>query len=229
MRKPGDRVGDEYDRARPDVERGAVAHGLGHAERDRDAVDQHQRPEAERDRHGQPLHHEVEYRAVLEVALAEFQPHVVPQHEEEPLVRRLVEPERLLHASDERGDRVLRCRCRTIATTAPCWWAPTPRPWSRCRAPAPGRWPVPPGRRARTAPDEIDDHDPEQRRQDQQEAAKDIPTHAIPPKYSATLAARASSTTTTRVHTSRASLPASTPVGTGPSGRCRSWSCSCRG
>src|SRR5260370_7658762 len=74
---------------------------LADAERDRDQVGQQRQPEAERDRDRHLLLDQGENAHIAEIALAEIEPAVVPQHQGEALIGRLVEAEFLLEAGDE--------------------------------------------------------------------------------------------------------------------------------
>ncbi len=120
--EPGDGVADDDHRRGPHVEARALLDRLAHAERDRDRVGEQRHPQAERDRHRHLLADQLEHADVAEVALAEIEARVVPQHQAEALQRRLVEAELLLELLDElrveplraavfRGDRLRRRRC----------------------------------------------------------------------------------------------------------------------
>ncbi len=76
-------------------------HRLADAERDRDQVGEQRDPQAERDRHRHLLEDQVEHRDVAEIAVAEIEAGIVPQHLAEALERRLVEAELLLELGDE--------------------------------------------------------------------------------------------------------------------------------
>ena len=80
-------------------------------------VGEERHPQAERDRHRHLLADQLEDADVAEIALAEIEAGIVPQHQAEALERRLVEAELLLELLDElrveplraaifRGDRV---------------------------------------------------------------------------------------------------------------------------
>ena len=102
-RKPGHRVADDHRPGRPHVEARAVAHRLGDAEGNRDQVHQQRRPESQGDGHRQLVHHQLHHRAVAEEAVAEVEAQEVPHHEEEALVGGLVEAELALDLLDELG------------------------------------------------------------------------------------------------------------------------------
>src|ERR1700728_3834659 len=94
-------VADNDDARGPYVELRAVAHRLADAERDRDEVAQQRHPDAKRDRYRQVLLDQLEHADIAEIALAEIEAQIVPHHQEEALVGRLVEAELLLQALDE--------------------------------------------------------------------------------------------------------------------------------
>ena len=96
-----DRVTDDDGARGPHVELRAVLDRLADAERDRDQVGQQRQPDAERYRDRQLLLDELQNGGVAEIALAEIEAGVVPQHQEEALVGRLVEAELLFQALDE--------------------------------------------------------------------------------------------------------------------------------
>ena len=66
-------------------------------------VGQERDPQAERDRHRHLLEDQVDHRDVAEIALAEIEADIVPQHQAEALERRLVEAELLFELGDEFG------------------------------------------------------------------------------------------------------------------------------
>src|ERR1700733_2296328 len=82
----GDRVADDDHTGRPHVELRAVAHGLADAERYRNQITEQRHPDPERDRDRQLLPDELQDADVAEIALAEVEAHVVPQHEEKALI-----------------------------------------------------------------------------------------------------------------------------------------------
>src|SRR5207244_8787875 len=92
----------------PYVELRAVLDRLANAERDRNQIGQEREPDAERDRDRQLLLDELENGGVAKIALAEVEARIIPQHDEEALVGRLVEAELLLQALDEFGIEALR-------------------------------------------------------------------------------------------------------------------------
>ncbi len=97
----GDRIAD-HDHARgPHVEMRAVVHRLADAERDRDQIGEQRHPDAERHRHRQLFPDQLHHADVAEIALAEIEADVIPQHDEEALIGRLVEAELLLQFLDE--------------------------------------------------------------------------------------------------------------------------------
>ncbi len=81
---------------------------LADAERDRDAVADEHHPEAERDRDRHLLLDEVQHRDVAEIAAPEIEAGIVPQHQAEALIGRLVEAELLFQLLDEGGIQPLR-------------------------------------------------------------------------------------------------------------------------
>ena len=106
--KTGNRIADDDHARGPHVERRAVGHRLTNPERDRDRVGQQQQPDAERDRHRQLLLDQLQHAHVAEIALAEIEPQIVPQHQREAFMRRLVEAELLFQLCDKSGVEALR-------------------------------------------------------------------------------------------------------------------------
>src|SRR5262249_17071531 len=96
-----DRVADDDGARRPHVELRAVLDRLTDAERDRDQIGQEREPNAERNGDRQLLLDELEDGGVAEIALAEIEARIVPQHQEKALIGRFVEAELLLQALDE--------------------------------------------------------------------------------------------------------------------------------
>ncbi len=182
------RVADDDQARGPDVEPRAVAHRLGDAEGNRDQIGQERRPDAERDRNRHPFDHEVGDLAVLEEALAEIEGQVVAQHDEEALVHRLVEAELLLQFRDELRVQPLGA---AIASRRPLLLGRGlgagadlgARPAAEaCRgldrgALQPGEDLLDRAAGGRLDDQEVEDHDPEQRRDHQQQAADDIGDH----------------------------------------------------
>ena len=168
----GDRIGGEHQGGRPHVEALAVAHGLGDAQGNRNAVDEEQRPQPEGNGNGQRVQHQIHHRAVLEVAVAEVEPQVVPHHQRETLVGWPVEAELLLQAGDE-------LRIESLAAGVAGLRG---RPHRRRRGDGRGGGNTESGglddrlldRAARRElhDDEVDDHDAEQRRHDEEQAAQ---------------------------------------------------------
>src|SRR4029077_14903980 len=101
-------IADDNDAGRPDVERRTVTHRLANAERDRNQIAQQRHPDSKRDRNRQLFLDQLQHADVAEIALAEIEAHIVPQHDEEALVSRFVEAELLLEALDEGGVEPLR-------------------------------------------------------------------------------------------------------------------------
>jgi hypothetical protein len=97
----GDGIADDDHPARPHVEARAVLHRLADAERDGDGVGEQRHPQPERDRHRHLLADQLQHADVAEIALAEIEARVVPQHQAEALQRRLVEAELLFELLDE--------------------------------------------------------------------------------------------------------------------------------
>ena len=166
-------------------------HGLADAERDRDGVGQQRHPEPERDRDRQLLLDQGQDRHVAEIALAEIEPRVVPQHDPEALDGRLVEAELRLQLLDE---------SRIEALRATIFGGRLGRTAARLVLPAAGKVAAAtagdPRRRRRVVAlklrqhalhrtagrelndDEGNEHDPEQCRDHQKRAAGDIGEHA---------------------------------------------------
>ncbi len=156
-------------------------HRLADAERDRDDVGDHGRPQAERNRHRHLFQHEVDHADRAEIALPEVEVHVVPDHRQEPFERRLVEPEFALEVGDELG-RQPACADVVVGSAAAC----------RDLSPAPGdalehvAFALDLGQDLfdRPARDElhqgkVDDHDSEQRGNDQQQPSEDVSAHDV--------------------------------------------------
>jgi hypothetical protein len=96
-----DGIADHQHARGPGIELLAVVHGLADAEGDRDEIGDERHPDAERDGDGKLLLDELHHADVAEVALAEIEQEIVLHHQDEALVRRLVEAELLLEALDE--------------------------------------------------------------------------------------------------------------------------------
>src|SRR4029077_1231991 len=92
------------------------------AERDRDQIGQQRHPDAKRDRHRQLLLDQLQHTDVAEITLAEIEADVVPQHDSEALIGRLVEAELLFELLDKFRIEALRAailgRDRVDARTA---------------------------------------------------------------------------------------------------------------
>src|SRR5438105_6927995 len=99
--KSGDGIADDDDTRRPYVETRAVSDGFLDAERDRDQITEQSEPEAERDRDRQLVLDELKHTCIAKITLAEIEADVIPQHQEEALVGRLIEAELLLQLFDE--------------------------------------------------------------------------------------------------------------------------------
>src|SRR3546814_6014157 len=94
-------VGEDHDAAGPDIEARAVAHRLDDAERNRDEIDDQSAPDAERDRDRHLVDDQIDDLPVAEEAASEVQRQIVLHHQQEALVRRLVEAELPLQLLDE--------------------------------------------------------------------------------------------------------------------------------
>src|ERR1700731_137025 len=79
----------------------AVVHSLADTERDRNEIRQQGEPDTQRHRDRQLLLDELENSRVTKIALAKIESAVVPQHQEEALIGRLIEAKLLLQALDE--------------------------------------------------------------------------------------------------------------------------------
>ena len=97
----GNGVADDDHARGPHVEARAGVDRLADAERDRDQVGEQRHPDAERDRHRQLLLDQLHHADVAEIALAEIEADIVPQHNAEALIGRLVEAELLFQLLDE--------------------------------------------------------------------------------------------------------------------------------
>src|SRR5690606_14835995 len=100
------------------IEGRAVLHRLADAERDRDQIGNQRDPQAERDRYRHFLQDQVDHGNVAEIALAEIEAGIVPNHQAEALERWLVEAELLLQLGDEFGIEPLRAAIPRIGTAA---------------------------------------------------------------------------------------------------------------
>src|SRR5262245_11457576 len=100
-KESGDGVADDDYTRGPDVETRAIADGLSDTKRNRNQICQQRHPDSERHRHGQLLLDQLQHVDVAEVAFAEVEPHIVPEHQRKALVGRLVEAELLLELLDE--------------------------------------------------------------------------------------------------------------------------------
>src|SRR5690606_3430885 len=94
------RIAEYESAARPGVERLTVLHGLADAERYGDEVGQQHHPDAEGYGDRQLLLDELHHADVAEIALSEIERQVIPHHDIEALVGRLVEAELLFEALD---------------------------------------------------------------------------------------------------------------------------------
>jgi hypothetical protein len=184
----GDGVADDDGAAGPDVERRAVARRLGDAERDGDEIDEQRRPEPERDRHRQLLEQEAEDRTVPVEAGPEVEDRVVPHHDQEPLPGRLVEPELPLQLPDQvgidapRGARVRRLAARrhpaARARLADAGAAHARRGLGGVAA-KPRDHEIDRAARRRLHDDEVGEHDADQRRDHEQQAAREVADHSV--------------------------------------------------
>src|SRR5215469_9751898 len=85
------RIADDDDARSPDVERRAVGHRLPDAQWDGNQIGGKRHPKPKRDGDGELFLYQREYGDVAEIALAEIEARVIPQHQEEALVGRPVE------------------------------------------------------------------------------------------------------------------------------------------
>ena len=182
-----DRIADDDDAGGPGVETRAVHHGLADAERDRDQIGQQRHPDAERHRDRQLLLDQLQHADVAEIALAEIEAGVIPQHQEKALMRRLVEAELLFQALDEFGIEPLRAaifRGRGVEPLSALRLSARAEIAARRAGNARGRAGVGAGQlrdhaldrpaRRELHHDERNQHDPEQGRDHEQDAADDI-------------------------------------------------------
>jgi hypothetical protein len=86
----------------------AVAHRLGHAKWNGDRVRHECEPQAQRDRDRQLFLDQLQHRHIAEIALPEIEHGVALEHQEETLMRRLVEAKLLFQLLDELGVEALR-------------------------------------------------------------------------------------------------------------------------
>jgi hypothetical protein len=189
--KAGDCVADDDQARRPGIEWRAVSDRLADAEWDRDQVGKQGHEDAERHRHRQLLLDQLQHARVAEKALAEIERGEIPQHQEEALVGGLVEAELLLQAFDEFRIEPLRAAIlRGDVGTADRLPLPARREIAALRTgDARGRAGVgagnlrddlldrPAGRELHDH--ERDQHDPEQGRNHEQNAADDVGGHCL--------------------------------------------------
>ena len=187
-----DGIADDDDGRGPDVEGGAVPHRLPDAERDRDRVGEQRHPEAEGDRDRQLLLDELQHRDVAEIALAEIEAGIVPDHLEEALVGRLVEAELRFELLDELRVEALRAAIagRGVAGTRACAAGALRAEIASAAGDARGGAGILPLQLRddalhRAAGRELhdhegDEHDPEDRRDHEKHAACDIGEHQAP-------------------------------------------------
>ena len=74
---------------------------LPDTERDGDEIDQQRRPDAQRDRDRHLVEHQIDHRFVAKITAAEIEPQIVPHHQQEAFVQRLVEAELLFQLLDK--------------------------------------------------------------------------------------------------------------------------------
>ena len=89
-------IADDDGARSPDIEWRAVGDRLLNAQRNGNQIGGERHPEPERDGDGQFFPDQCEDADIAEIALAEIEARVIPQHQEEAFVGRLVEPELLL-------------------------------------------------------------------------------------------------------------------------------------
>ena len=102
------RVADDDHARRPHVEARSIRYRFADAERNRDGVGDQRHPQAQRDRHRHALEDQLEHARIAEIALAEIEAGIVPDHQAEALIGRLVEAELLFEAGDELRIETLR-------------------------------------------------------------------------------------------------------------------------
>ncbi len=173
----------------PDIERGAIAHGLADAERNRHEIDDERRPESERNRDGKLLRNQRHHWHIAEKTGAEIEPRILFQHDPEALGRGLVEAILLIELGDEVGINPERTAIGRRAAAggghgARRHIAPTRYPIRRAMATGRGELHHqllhrPAGGGLHNG--EINQQNAEQRRDHQQHAAEEIGGHARPP------------------------------------------------
>ena len=185
--KAGNCIANHDHAGSPDVEAGAVADSLADTERNGDRVGDQRHPKPERDGDRHTLRDERQNARVSEIALAEVEAQIVPDHLAEAFIGRLVETELLLEARDEFWVETLRtaifrraaahvasghtllAAAREVAAAA--------AEFRRCACVSAGQLgdqPFHGSTRRELHDDESHQHDAEHRRNDQQESAKDI-------------------------------------------------------
>src|SRR6185369_10793449 len=188
--EPGDGVADDNDAGRPDVETGAIAYGLPDTKRNRDQICQQRHPDPERHRYRQLLLDQLQYADIAEIAFSKIKADVIPEHQPKALVGRLVEAKLLFKLLDELGVETLCApvlRARRIDLRGPLRHAAAAEVASRRAGNARrcaglgsrqlGNHLLDGPARRKLHHDECNKHDPEHRRDHEQNAADDICAH----------------------------------------------------
>ena len=171
----------------PGVKSSAIFHGLADPQRDRDQIGNQCRPKPERDRHRHFLKHQIHHSDFAKVTLAKIQCQIVAHHRQKPLQRRLVKAEFLFQLRNKLRRQPLRACVFSGTTTST---------GQGVLLQLPGVLPCP-GKSLKHVPlalnlsnhllhratghklnkGKVDDHDPQQRRDDQQKSSKNIGAH----------------------------------------------------
>ena len=168
-------VADQHHGAARHVEAAAVAHRLGDAERDGDAVHQQRGPQAERDRHRHLLQDQLQHGLVAEEAAAEVEAQVAAEHLDEARQRRLVEAEHLADVGDDVRVEAARAAIGAAAADLRCAGAETGGEVALAAQFGDHLLDRAAGRELHDR--EVDGDDAEQRRDHQQQAAEEVGGH----------------------------------------------------
>ena len=185
--KTGDGIGNDDHARSPCIKGRAILDSLADTQRDRHRIGNKRGPQAQRDRDGHFLQHQINHADRAKIAVPEVQPNVIPQHREEALQRRFVETELALKLGDELGRQAPRAGIFAVRSGT----------GTDARIPATGKTLEHIALTLHLRDDlldgtarhelhqrEIDHHDPQQCRDDQRQTAEDIGAHVSAPSGS---------------------------------------------
>ncbi|MNN03705.1 hypothetical protein D3C81_1164050 [compost metagenome] len=178
--KRRNRIADDDCRTGPDIEMAAVAGGFGDAQRDRHQVHDQRAPQPQGDRHRHLLDDQVDNLGITKETVAKIQVGVVLDHDPQTFRRRLVEAIHLFDFFDQGRVQALSAAVvgagyRHFGTTT------GDTAGGAFEALELGDHLLDRAARSGLDDDEVDDQDAEQRRNDQQQTAKDIGQHTSAP------------------------------------------------